>query len=107
MSWLFPSLRGYRRDWLRGDVLARLTVWAVLVPEALAYASIAGVSPVIGLCVVERLLARDVGQVRDVLRTAAADGALTRVYPSVRAAVDSLAGRLASSTPARSATKSP
>jgi sulfate permease, SulP family len=49
MSWLFPSLRGYRRDWLRGDLIAGLTVWAVLVPEALAYASIAGVSPVVGL----------------------------------------------------------
>jgi sulfate permease, SulP family len=49
VSWLFPSLRGYRRGWLHGDVLAGLTVWAVLVPEALAYASIAGVSPVIGL----------------------------------------------------------
>jgi sulfate permease, SulP family len=46
---LFPSLRGYQRSWLRGDLLAGLTVWAVLVPEALAYASIAGVSPVVGL----------------------------------------------------------
>jgi sulfate permease, SulP family len=46
---LFPSLAGYQRGWLRGDVVAGLTVWAVLVPEALAYASIAGVSPVVGL----------------------------------------------------------
>jgi high affinity sulfate transporter 1 len=46
---LFPSLRGYRRAWLRGDLIAGLTVWAVLIPEALAYASIAGVSPVVGL----------------------------------------------------------
>ena len=47
--WLFPSLQGYRGDRLRGDLVAGLTVWAVLVPEALAYASIAGVSPVVGL----------------------------------------------------------
>jgi sulfate permease, SulP family len=46
---LFASLVPYRRAWLRGDLLAGLTVWAVLVPEALAYASIAGVSPVVGL----------------------------------------------------------
>jgi MFS superfamily sulfate permease-like transporter len=50
VSWpVFRSLRGYQRSWLRGDVVAGLTVWAVLVPEALAYASIAGVSPVVGL----------------------------------------------------------
>ena len=36
-------------DRLRGDLIAGLTVWAVLVPEALAYATIAGVSPVVGL----------------------------------------------------------
>jgi sulfate permease, SulP family len=48
-AWLFSSLRGYRREWLRGDLLAGLAVWAVLVPESLAYASLAGVSPVVGL----------------------------------------------------------
>src|SRR5262245_24527480 len=46
---VFGSLAGYDRSWLRGDAVAGLTVWAVLVPEALAYASIAGVSPVVGL----------------------------------------------------------
>jgi high affinity sulfate transporter 1 len=46
---LAPSLRGYRRAWLGRDLVAGLTVWAVLVPEALAYATIAGVSPVVGL----------------------------------------------------------
>jgi SulP family sulfate permease len=45
----FPSLRGYERLWLRGDLIAGLTLWAILVPQALAYASIARVSPVVGL----------------------------------------------------------
>ena len=39
----------YRRAWLTGDVVAALTVWALLVPEALAYAGIAGVPPQYGL----------------------------------------------------------
>ncbi|MFE3320482.1 SulP family inorganic anion transporter [Nocardia sp. NPDC059195] len=46
---VFESLHGYRRAWLRPDVIAGLTVWAVMVPEALAYATIAGVAPVVGL----------------------------------------------------------
>lgn len=46
---VFSSLRGYQRPWLTADLVAGLTVWAVLVPEALAYATIAGVSPVVGL----------------------------------------------------------
>ncbi len=44
-----PRSATYQRDGLRGDLVAGLTVWAVLVPEALAYATIAGVSPVVGL----------------------------------------------------------
>src|SRR4029450_3551317 len=46
---LFASLHGYQRPWLRGDLIAGLTLWAILVPQALAYASIARVSPVVGL----------------------------------------------------------
>jgi sulfate permease, SulP family len=46
---VYTWLADYNRSWIRGDVVAGLTVWAVLVPEALAYATIAGVSPVVGL----------------------------------------------------------
>ena len=46
---VYTWLQAYDRGWIRGDVVAGLTVWAVLVPEALAYATIAGVSPVVGL----------------------------------------------------------
>ena len=49
MSVIFPSLRGYQGSWLRNDLVAGATVWAVLVPEALAYATIAGAPPVVGL----------------------------------------------------------
>src|SRR6476620_10381377 len=49
MAVVFTSLRGYQRAWLRPDLVAGLTVWAVLVPESLAYATIAGVPPVVGL----------------------------------------------------------
>jgi len=47
--WVVGSLSDYQRAWLRPDIIAGLTVWAVLVPEALAYATIAGVPPVVGL----------------------------------------------------------
>ena len=46
---MFASLRGYERPWLRGDLIAGVTLWAILVPQALAYAAIAGVSPIVGL----------------------------------------------------------
>ncbi len=43
------SLLGYRRSWLRGDLLAGTTVAAYLVPQVMAYAAVAGLPPVAGL----------------------------------------------------------
>ena len=45
LGWL-PS---YRRDWLLPDVMAGLAVWAVMVPEGMAYAGIVGVPAIMGL----------------------------------------------------------
>ncbi|HQR25831.1 MAG TPA: SulP family inorganic anion transporter [Nocardioides sp.] len=44
-----PWLRTYQRAWLTRDAVAGLTLWALVVPEAMAYASIAGVPPQFGL----------------------------------------------------------
>ncbi len=49
---VFPGIaqfRGYQRAWLRGDTLAGLTVAAYLVPQVMAYATLAGLSPIVGL----------------------------------------------------------
>ncbi|GAA2155455.1 SulP family sulfate permease [Humibacillus xanthopallidus] len=42
-------LRRYDRAWLRGDVLAGVTVAAYLVPQVLAYAEVAGLPAIAGL----------------------------------------------------------
>ena len=39
----------YERRWLRADLVAAAAVWAVLVPEGIAYASLAGLPPEAGL----------------------------------------------------------
>ncbi len=43
------QLRHYQRRWLRGDVLAGVTVAAYLVPQVMAYAEVAGLPAVAGL----------------------------------------------------------
>ena len=43
------SLRHYDRGWLRGDLLAGVTVAAYLIPQVMAYAQIAGLPPAAGL----------------------------------------------------------
>ncbi|WP_369148549.1 SulP family inorganic anion transporter [Streptomyces sp. R44] len=42
-------LAHYRRSWLRGDLLAGVTVVAYLVPQVMAYATVAGLQPIAGL----------------------------------------------------------
>ena len=51
MSQLLRDLSAYQRAWLPGDIAAAVTVWAIVVPESVAYAGIAGVPPEIGLYV--------------------------------------------------------
>jgi SulP family sulfate permease len=49
---LVPSaqwLRDYRKEWLRPDILAGLTTAAVVIPKAMAYATIAGLPIQVGL----------------------------------------------------------
>ncbi len=43
------SLLNYRRAWLRGDVLAGVTVAAYLIPQCMAYGELAGLQPIAGL----------------------------------------------------------
>ena len=43
------KLLAYHQAWLRGDVLAGLTVAAYLIPQCMAYGELAGVEPVAGL----------------------------------------------------------
>ena len=42
-------LLSYRKEWLRGDILAGLTVAAYLIPQCMAYGELAGLEPVVGL----------------------------------------------------------
>src|SRR5215831_5811090 len=45
LSWI-PA---YRRAWLLSDVFAGIELWAVMVPEGMAYSGIIGVPPIMGL----------------------------------------------------------
>ncbi|WP_022891182.1 SulP family inorganic anion transporter [Agromyces subbeticus] len=55
---LFPTLAGYQRGWLGADVLAGLSAGAVVIPQAMAYATIANLPVELGLytCMVPMLV---------------------------------------------------
>src|SRR6476469_8777314 len=42
-------VRTYRRAWLGGDIVAGVVLTALLVPQGMAYAELAGLPPVTGL----------------------------------------------------------
>lgn len=46
---IFEWLGGYRHEWLRPDLVAGLTTAAVVVPKAMAYATVAGLPVEVGL----------------------------------------------------------
>ena len=46
---VFEWLGGYQKDWLQPDVIAGLTAAAVVIPKAMAYATIAGLPVQVGL----------------------------------------------------------
>jgi len=46
---LYETVTTYRKDYLRNDIVAALTVAVVALPQSMAYAIIAGVDPVYGL----------------------------------------------------------
>ena len=39
----------YQSEWLLRDIFAGVALWAVMVPEGMAYSSIVGVPPIMGL----------------------------------------------------------
>jgi len=46
---VLTTMRGFERSWLPGEAVAGLTLWSVLVPVVLAYATLAHVPPVYGI----------------------------------------------------------
>ncbi len=55
---VLPSMAGYRRDWLLPDIVAGLAAGAVVVPQAMAYATIANLPVQVGLytCIIPMLV---------------------------------------------------
>ncbi|WP_310795985.1 SulP family inorganic anion transporter, partial [Herbiconiux daphne] len=62
-GWLFPTLHGYRRAWIGADVLAGVSAGAVVIPQAMAYSTIANLPVEIGLytCMVPMLVYAAIG----------------------------------------------
>lgn len=62
-AWLVPTLRGYHREWIGPDIIAGLAAGAVVIPQSMAYATIANLPVQIGLysCMVPMLVYAMIG----------------------------------------------
>lgn len=99
-AWLLSTLRGYRRAWLLPDVVAGLSAGAVVIPQAMAYATIANLPVQIGLytCIVPMLVYALLGGSRamsvSTTSTIATLSATTLVSAGVAAGSDDAVGAL-------------
>lgn len=48
-KYILPSLKGYKKSYLKNDIIAGIVVAALTVPVAMGYAEVAGLPPVYGL----------------------------------------------------------
>ncbi|WP_347977246.1 SulP family inorganic anion transporter [Microbacterium sp. ProA8] len=98
--WLLPTLSGYRTAWLGRDILAGLTAGAVVVPQAMAYATIANLPVQVGLytCIVPMLVYAMLGGSRamsvSTTSTIATLTATTMVSAGIAAGSDDALGSL-------------
>ncbi|WP_168443066.1 SulP family inorganic anion transporter [Microbacterium sp. K35] len=98
--WLLSTLDGYRRGWVTGDVVAGLAAGAVVVPQAMAYATIANLPVQVGLytCIVPMLVYAVLGGSRamsvSTTSTIATLTATTLVSAGVAAGSDDALGSL-------------
>ena len=98
--WLLPTLSGYRTAWLGRDILAGLTAGAVVVPQAMAYATIANLPVQVGLytCIVPMLVYAMLGGSRamsvSTTSTIATLTAATMVSAGIAAGSDDALGSL-------------
>ncbi|GAA5195891.1 SulP family inorganic anion transporter [Microbacterium jejuense] len=92
--WLLPTFAGYRREWLTPDIVGGLSAGAVVVPQAMAYATIANLPVQIGLytCILPMLVYALLGGSRamsvSTTSTIATLTATTLVSAGVAAAAD-------------------
>ena len=99
-SWLLSTLDGYQRRWIVRDVLAGLSAGAVVVPQAMAYATIANLPVQVGLytCIVPMLVYALLGGSRamsvSTTSTIATLTATTLVSAGVAAGADDAIGAL-------------